>query len=114
VPEAELPCLYRNADLVCYLSLYEGFGLPVLEALQSGTAVLTSSVSSMPEVGGAAALYADPRDSADITRALSELLADSGLRERSAAAGPAQAAQFDWTASARHVLAVLEGLARHP
>jgi alpha-1,3-rhamnosyl/mannosyltransferase len=112
VPERDLPCLYRHAELVCYLSLYEGFGLPVLEALQSGTAVLTSSVSSMPEVGGSAAFYADPRDVGDITRALSELLADPGLRERGAAAGPAQAARFDWTASARHVLEVLEGLGR--
>ena len=63
VPEGDLPCLYRNAELVCYLSLYEGFGLPVLEALQSGTAVLTSSVSSMPEVGGAAALTHGPTTS---------------------------------------------------
>lgn len=112
VAEADLPCLYRHAELVCYLSLYEGFGLPVLEALASGTAVLTSSVSSMPEVGGSAALYADPYDVGDIARALGGLLGDRELRERSAAAGPAQAARFDWTASARHVLDVLEQLGR--
>ncbi len=74
VPDADLACLYRQAELFCYLSLYEGFGIPVLEAMQSGVAVLTSSVSSMPEVGGDAARYADPTDVDDIRRALGELL----------------------------------------
>lgn len=112
VPEDDLPALYRQAELFCYPSLYEGFGIPVLEAMQSGTAVLTSSVSSMPEVGGDAARYADPRDVGDIRRGLSELLGDPDLRSRCAAAGRARAEMFDWTATAETVLAVLEGLAR--
>jgi alpha-1,3-rhamnosyl/mannosyltransferase len=111
VPDEELACLYRNAEVFCYVSLYEGFGIPVLEAMQSGTAVLTSSISSMPEVGGEAARYADPREVADIRRGLSELLGDEQLRARCAAAGIARAAGFDWTASAAKVLATLEGLA---
>ncbi len=111
VPDDELACLYRRAELVCYVSLYEGFGLPVLEAMASGTAVLTSSVSSMPEVGGPAARYVDPFDVADIRRGLRELLTDDELRARCAAAGAAQAALFDWTASARTVLATLEQIA---
>jgi alpha-1,3-rhamnosyl/mannosyltransferase len=110
VPEQELPCLYRHAGLVCYPSLYEGFGIPVLEAMQSGTAVLTSSTSSMPEVGGEAARYVDPYNVADIRRALAELLADSGLRRRCAYAGVARAARFDWGRSCRLVLSLLEEL----
>jgi glycosyltransferase involved in cell wall biosynthesis len=112
VPEEELPCLYRQAEIFCYPSLYEGFGIPVLEAMQSGTAVLTSSVSSMPEVGGEAARYADPRDVGAIRHALAELLSDPQLRRSCAAAGLVQAARFDWAQTARHVLDVLEGLAR--
>jgi glycosyltransferase involved in cell wall biosynthesis len=110
VPDEELPCLYRQAELVCYPSLYEGFGIPVLEAMQCGTAVLTSNVSSMPEVGGEAARYADPRDVAAIRRALAELLGDRGLRERCAVAGLEQARRFDWDDTARRVLDVLERL----
>lgn len=110
VPDEELACLYRQAEVFCYVSLYEGFGIPVLEAMQSGTAVLTSSVSSMPEVGGDAARYADPREVADIRRALVELLCDRGLRERCSAAGLARASMFDWTATARIVRTTLEQL----
>ncbi len=107
VPDEELPALYRRADLFCYLSLYEGFGIPVLEAMQSGTPVLTSSVSSMPEVGGEAARYADPRDVRDIRRGLSELISDPALRARAAELGLVQARRFDWDRSARAVLAAL-------
>jgi alpha-1,3-rhamnosyl/mannosyltransferase len=110
VPDEELATLYRQADLFCYPSLYEGFGIPVLEAMQSGTAVLTSSVSSMPEVGGSAARYADPRDVGDIARGLRELITDPELRSRCAEAGIARSAAFDWTDTARRVLGVLEGL----
>jgi glycosyltransferase involved in cell wall biosynthesis len=110
VPDEDLPCLYRQADLFCYPSLYEGFGIPVLEAMQSGTAVLTSSVSSMPEVGGQAARYADPRDVAAIRRGLAELLSDPELRRRCAAAGIVQATSFDWGDTARRVLTLLERL----
>jgi glycosyltransferase involved in cell wall biosynthesis len=112
VPDEDLPSLYRHADVFCYVSLYEGFGIPVLEAMQSGTAVLTSSVSSMPEVGGEAPRYADPRDVRDIQRGLRELLTDRELRDRCAAAGLEQATRFDWRQTAARVLSVLEDLPR--
>jgi glycosyltransferase involved in cell wall biosynthesis len=111
VSDGELASLYRQADVFSYMSLYEGFGIPVLEAMQSGTAVLTSSVSSMPEVGGQAARYADPLDVQDIRRALSELLADPDLRLRCAHAGIERACAFSWDQSARLLLGVLERIA---
>ena len=92
------------------MSLYEGFGIPVLEAMQSGTPVLTSSVSSMPEVGGDAARYVDPSDSESIRGGLAELMSDAELRSRCASAGVARAALFDWTVTARTVLTALERL----
>jgi alpha-1,3-rhamnosyl/mannosyltransferase len=110
VPDRELACLYRHAEIFCYVSLYEGFGIPVLEAMQSGTAVLTSSVSSMPEVAGGAARLVDPREVATIREGLADLLGDAELRRRGASAGLGRAGQFDWGNSARHVLETLEGL----
>jgi alpha-1,3-rhamnosyl/mannosyltransferase len=110
VPDRELACLYRHAEIFCYVSLYEGFGIPVLEAMQSGTAVLTSSVSSMPEVAGGAARLVDPREVASIREGLADLLGDAELRRRGASAGLGRAGQFDWGNSARHVLETLEGL----
>ena len=110
VPDDELACLYRHAEVFCYVSLYEGFGIPVLEAMQSGTPVLTSSVSSMPEVGGDAARYVDPSDSESIRGGLAELMSDAELRSRCASAGVARAALFDWTVTARTVLTALERL----
>jgi len=110
VSDEELACLYRDAEVFCYLSLYEGFGMPVLEAMQSGTAVLTSSVSSMPEVGGEAVRYADPLDIAAIRNGLRELLVAPELRRRCASAGILRAKAFDWTVTARTVIRVLEAL----
>jgi glycosyltransferase involved in cell wall biosynthesis len=111
VPDEELPALYRQAGVFAYLSLYEGFGIPVLEAMQSGTAVLTSSRSSMPEVGGDAARYADPLQVADIRRGLGELIADPDLRRAAAAAGIERARAFRWQDTAAEVLEVLGQLA---
>lgn len=112
VSDEELTSLYRRAEVLAYVSLYEGFGIPVLEAMQSGTAVVTSSVSSMPEVGGDAARYVDPTDVEDIRRGLRELLTDPDLRSRCASAGLARATRFDWDVMARQVLSVLEDLPR--
>jgi glycosyltransferase involved in cell wall biosynthesis len=109
VPDEDLAALYRGAEVFCYPSLYEGFGIPVLEALRSGTAVLTSGRSSMPEVAGEAAMYIDPYDTADIARGLSELLADSSLRHTLAQRGLRRAESFTWEKTARRVLEVLRG-----
>jgi glycosyltransferase involved in cell wall biosynthesis len=107
VSDADLAALYRGADAFCYPSLYEGFGIPVLEAMRSGTAVLTSARSSMPEVAGDAALYVDPLDTADIARALRRLLADSALRGQLAQRGLERARRFSWEETARAVLRAL-------
>jgi glycosyltransferase involved in cell wall biosynthesis len=107
VADEELPALYRGATLVAYPSLYEGFGIPVLEGLRCGVAVLTSNTSSMPEVGGDAACYADPEDVASIRAGLAALLSDPAERRRLAAAAPAQAARFDWRRSAQVILDAL-------
>jgi alpha-1,3-rhamnosyl/mannosyltransferase len=96
VPDADLPPLYRRATGFAYPSLYEGFGLPVLEAMIAGVPVLTSDTSSMPEVGGDAALYVAPHDVGAIRAGLARLLGDEALRARLAAAGPLRAAEFSW------------------
>ena len=112
VPDEHLPAFYRGAELFCYPSLYEGFGLPVLEAMQSGTAVVTSGLSSLPEVGGDAVAYVDPLDVEDIRRALTELLSDPELRARYAARAVARAKLYSWQATARETLTALESVAR--
>ncbi|HEU4974713.1 MAG TPA: glycosyltransferase family 1 protein [Baekduia sp.] len=112
VPDADLPALYRRAAAFAYPSLYEGFGLPVLEAMIAGVPVLTSSTSSMPEVGGDAAVYVEPRDVASIRDGLARLLGDGALRERLAAAGPARAAEFSWARHAREMRELCERAAR--
>jgi glycosyltransferase involved in cell wall biosynthesis len=100
LPRALLLKLVRGARAVLFPSLYEGFGLPVLEALQLGTPVLTSRTSSLPEVAGDAAVYVDPYQVPSIAEAMTRLDRDSGLRARLASAGPVQATQFS---TARYV-----------
>jgi glycosyltransferase involved in cell wall biosynthesis len=107
VPDEELPGLYAGAAVFLYPSLREGFGLPVLEAMAAGTAVVTSGLSSLPEVGGDAVRYVDPRDVASIRAGLEELLGDEGLRARLAAAGRERARRFTWERTARETLALL-------
>jgi glycosyltransferase involved in cell wall biosynthesis len=108
VPDEDLPGLYAAAELVAYVSIYEGFGLPVLEALAAGTAVLTADVSSLPEVGGDAVYYADPRDVGSIRDAFERLLSDDALRAELAARGPERASRFTWARTAAETVAALE------
>ena len=98
--DEELEDLYRAADAFVFPSLVEGFGLPVLEAMARGLPVATSRRTSLAEVAGDAALFFDAEDDASIAGAIERLLTDSGLVERLAAAGPAQAAKFTWEAAA--------------
>ncbi len=114
VPDEDLPALYREAALFAYPSLFEGFGLPVLEAMTAGTAVLTSNVSSLPEVGGDAVRYADPHDAEAIGAALAALLSDPDERARLAAAGRERARRFSWERTARATLALVEAAAVRP
>jgi glycosyltransferase involved in cell wall biosynthesis len=111
VSDAELAELYRRCDVFCYPSLYEGFGLPVLEAMAAGAAVLTSNVSSLPEVGGEAVAYADPRDPDEIAGGLRRLLEQPSLRAQLGAAARERAAQFTWARTAERVLEVLRAAA---
>jgi len=107
VPDDELPDLYGGASVFLYPSLQEGFGLPVLEAMAAGTAVVTSSLSSMPEVGGEAVRYVDPYSVEAIRAGLEELLADRGRRAELAAAGRERARTFTWERTARETLGLL-------
>jgi len=92
----ELAWLYANCFAFVYPSLFEGFGLPVLEAMSLGAAVVTSTVSSLPEVAGDAALLVDPADAGAIAGAMARLEADSALRLGLRSAGLARAAAFSW------------------
>jgi glycosyltransferase involved in cell wall biosynthesis len=107
VPDEELPDLYAGAAVFLYPSLREGFGLPVLEAMAAGTAVVTSGVSSLPEVGGDAVRYVDPTAVESIRAGLEDVLTDDGLRARLAAAGRERARRFTWERTARETLALL-------
>jgi glycosyltransferase involved in cell wall biosynthesis len=101
VDERDLPALYSAADLFAFPSLYEGFGLPVLESMACGTPVVTSNISSLPEVGGDAALLVEPSDVEGIGQAILSGLTDKELRGRLVAAGKKRAARFTWQATAK-------------
>ncbi len=108
VSDTALLELYRRCGVFCYPSLGEGFGLPVLEAMAAGAPVLTSKLSSLPEVGGEAATYVDPLDTAAISAGLERVLTDAALGERMRAAGPVRAREFSWARFAETTLAVLD------
>jgi alpha-1,3-rhamnosyl/mannosyltransferase len=114
VSDGVLAELYRRCAVFCYPSLGEGFGLPVLEAMAAGAAVLTSDVSSLPEVGGDAVEYADPHSVPSIATGLQRMLSDEHLRSALAQRGLERAAQFTWQAFAERVLEVLDEAARRP
>ena len=108
VPDKTLACLYRLAGVFVFPSLYEGFGLPPLEAMASGTPVITSNVSSLPEVVGEAALLIDPYDAAAIAAAMRRVLTEpdlaAGMRER----GLARVGHFSWDRSVRRIRQIYE------
>jgi glycosyltransferase involved in cell wall biosynthesis len=106
VAEADLPALYNGAAGFAFPSLYEGFGLPVLEAMACGTPVVTSNVSSLPEVAGDAALLVDPCDTEALARSLQGLLTDADLRADLRERGLRRAALFSWGRTARETVEV--------
>jgi glycosyltransferase involved in cell wall biosynthesis len=103
VPERTLAALYRLASVFAFPSLYEGFGLPPLEAMACGTPVVTSRMSSLPEVVGDAALLVDPYDVVDIAAGLERTLGDDALRSDLIARGRERAAAFSWERSVRAI-----------
>ncbi len=110
VERSELPTLYSMAEVFVYPSLYEGFGLPVLEAMACGTAVITSNVSSLPEVGGEAALYFDPKDINELSAKMKELLNNKSILKEREQLCLKQAAQFSWKKAAQETLNIIENL----
>lgn len=109
VADADLPALLSAALAFVFPSLYEGFGMPVLEAMACGTPVLTSTTSSLPEVAGDAALLVDPLNTAALAAALARLVDDAALRDELRRRGLARAAEFRWERCAAETLGVLTG-----
>lgn len=107
IEESEKAWLFRHAVFFAFPSLYEGFGLPVLEAFGHGTAVLASDTSSLPEVGGDGALYADPMNVRDLAEKMTTLANDSALRDRLIANGKRRLRDFSWERAARETWRLL-------
>lgn len=105
-PDDDLPALYTGASLLAFPSLYEGFGLPALEAMACGTPVVASTAPSLPEVCGDAALLVDPADVDGLADALERVLTDQEMAAQMVARGQQRAAQFRWEDAARELLAV--------
>lgn len=108
VPDADLPALYSAADLFVFLSIYEGFGLPVLEAMSCGTPVLCSNASSLPEVAGDAGILVNPSDVEQITDAMQRILLNQGLRQELSQLGLLQASRFNRQQFTQQTLAVYQ------
>lgn len=111
VSRDDLATLYRGAALFAYPSLAEGFGLPVVEAMACGTAVVTSNVSSLPEAAGDAARLVDPEDDTALRRALEDLLEDDGARAELAAKGLERVRELSWRRTAEEIVELAEELA---
>lgn len=104
IPDEDLRTLYQKARAFLFLSHYEGFGLPVLEALAMGCPVISSNTSSLPEVGGKAVLYTHPTDTPQITQHLHDLSHSMQLQDNLRTTGPLHASQFSWEKCATHLL----------
>jgi alpha-1,3-rhamnosyl/mannosyltransferase len=110
VPNSDLSVLYQSAVGFAMPSLYEGFGLPTLEAMASGVPVISSNRSSLPEIAGNAALYFDPESVEEMSMAMERLLTDAALRQQLVARGRERVKHFSWEACARATLAALRSL----
>jgi glycosyltransferase involved in cell wall biosynthesis len=108
IPDEDLPALYNGADLFVFPSLYEGFGLPVLESMACGTPVVTSNTSSLPEVAGDAAYLVDPQNVEEIADALKHVLSDVDLANDLRSRGLERAQNFTWEKTASQTIAVYE------
>ena len=111
VPDEDLPAIYSAAELFVFPSLYEGFGLPVLEAMACGVPVICSNTSSLPEVAGDAALLVDPTDVRALAGAMEQALTDEALRVTLRARGIERAQRFTWARAAQETMQVYENVA---
>ncbi len=114
VQPEKLATLYRNADAFVFPSIYEGFGFPVLEAMASGVPVVAARSSSLPEVGGNAAVYFAPADAKELAAAIARVVTDEPLRQDLIARGHEQAARFRWDVAAKKTVDVLRAVADTP
>jgi glycosyltransferase involved in cell wall biosynthesis len=114
VNDRELPALYSGALAFVMPSLYEGFGLPVLEAMSCGTPVVASNAAALPEVVGQAGLLIDPYDIDDIAKAILQLVTDPLLRGSLSSQGRARAGKFSWDRTAAQIRTVLEQARNEP
>jgi glycosyltransferase involved in cell wall biosynthesis len=105
VPEDELPGLVAGASAFVYPSLYEGFGIPVAQAMAAGVPVITSNVSCLPEVAGEGGMFVDPRSSEELVKALKTMLTSPTLREQYGRSGRRLAERYRWQTCARQSLA---------
>lgn len=110
VPDADLSELLGRATALCYPSLGEGFGLPVLEGLAMGTTVITSNVSSLPEVGGDAVVYCDPLSRESLAEALARTLTDQALRDGLRQRGELWLQRFSWSTTATSIVGILRSV----
>ena len=108
VPFADFPAIYKGAEVLCYPSIFEGFGIPILEAMCVGTPVLTSTGSCFAETGGEAALYANPLDIEEIGAQLNRILTNNHLRQEMVAKGAVQANRFTDEQVAKNLIRVLQ------
>jgi len=108
VSDEDLPYLYNRADLFIYPSLYEGFGLPVLEAMACGAPIITSNVSSLPEVVGKAGILIDPKNEQEIAHKMKQILTNPKLADDLRKKGPLQAKKFTWKKTAQETLKIFE------
>jgi glycosyltransferase involved in cell wall biosynthesis len=108
VPDHLLPAIYSAASVFAFPSLYEGFGLPILEAMACGTPVVASRASCLPEVAEGASVLVDPDDADELANALAQTLNDDTLRRDLAARGRARAAEYTWRRAAERLLGVYE------
>ncbi len=108
VPNEDLPLFYKHAKCFVWPCLYEGFGLPILEAMKYDCPVITSNVSSMPEAGGDAALYVTPTDTQDIIKKIKMVLEDGELRKSMIEKGRKQVKKFSWEKAAQETIKILE------